>query len=43
VNLTGRFLIVGRAKSEAGEGRAVPLNDELYDAFVQHKAGYEKK
>jgi integrase len=43
INLTARFLTVGRAKTEAGEGRTIPFNDELYEAFVQHQAEYEKK
>ena len=43
INLTARFLTVGRAKTEAGEGRTIPFNDELYEAFVQHRAEYEKK
>ena len=43
VNLSGRFLMVGRAKTEAGEGRTVPFNDELHEAFVQHRVSYEKK
>ena len=42
INLTDRFLTVGRAKTEAGEGRTIPFNDELYEAFVQHQAQYEK-
>lgn len=35
--LSGRFLTVGGAKTEGGEGRIIPLND-LYEAFVQHRA-----
>ena len=38
INLTDRYLAVGRAKTEAGEGRTIPFNDELYEAFVQHQA-----
>ena len=37
VDLSGRFLTVGGAKTEGGEGRITPLND-LYEAFVQHRA-----
>jgi len=33
VNLSGRFLTVGGAKTEGGEGRI-----NLYEAFVQHRA-----
>jgi integrase len=43
INLTGRYLTVGRAKTEAGEGRTIPFNDELYEAFVQHQAQYKAK
>jgi integrase len=34
---------VGRAKTEAGEGRIVPLNDETYEALVKHREWYIKK
>jgi integrase len=43
INLASRFLAVGRAKTEAGEGRTIPFNDELYDAFLQHQAQYRVK
>ena len=43
INLTDRFLTVGRAKTEAGEGRTIPFNDELHEAIVQHRAQYEVK
>jgi integrase len=43
INLADRFLTVGRAKTEAGEGRPIPFNDELYEAIVQHRAQYEAK
>lgn len=43
VNFDSRFLTVGRAKTEAGEGRTVPFNDDLYQAFVQYRARYENK
>ena len=33
INLTGRYLTVGRAKTEAGEGRTIPFNDELYETL----------
>jgi integrase len=41
INFSGRFLTVGRAKTEAGEGRTVPFNEELYEALVQHQAQYQ--
>jgi DNA-binding PadR family transcriptional regulator len=34
---------VGRAKTAAGEGRVVPLNEEVYQALLKHKAWYIKK
>jgi integrase len=43
IDFKARFLRVGRAKSEAGEGRTIPLNSELYDVLVQHRAWYEEK
>ncbi len=43
INLADRFLTVGRAKTEAGEGRTIPFNDELYEAFLQHQAQYRAK
>ena len=43
INLTDRFLTVGQAKTEAGEGRTIPFNDELYESILQHRAQYEAK
>jgi integrase len=43
INMTDRYLTVGRAKTEAGEGRTVPFNDELYETFVQYRVEYEAK
>ena len=34
---------VGRAKTAAGEGRVVPLNEEVYQALLKHKVWYIKK
>ena len=31
------FLRVGRANTEAGEGRTIPFNSELSDALVLHR------
>jgi integrase len=36
VDLHKRFLIVGRSKTEAGEGRTIPLNAALFEALQQH-------
>jgi integrase len=43
VNLKVKTLQVGRAKSDAGEGRVVPLNSELFDALVNHRVWYLKR
>ena len=43
VNLQSRTLQVGRAKTAAGAGRIVPLNSDLYDALIEHRAWYEEK
>jgi len=38
VNFVAKTVKVGRAKSEAGEGRVVPLNSEVYQALIDHRA-----
>jgi integrase len=43
VNLKAKTVQVGRAKSEAGEGRIVPLNSELYEALCAHRDWYIEK
>ena len=43
VNLKAKSLQVGKAKSDAGEGRIVPLNSELYEALVNHRTWYLEK
>jgi integrase len=43
IDLEARFLRVGRAKTEAGEGRTIPFNAELNDALVSHRMWYEEK
>ncbi len=43
VDLKGKSLQVGKSKSDAGEGRVVPLNSDLYDALVEHHAWYQKR
>ena len=40
VDLNKRFLIVGRSKTEAGEGRTIPLNAALFEALRQHAEWY---
>src|SRR5580698_4290667 len=43
VNLKARTLQVGKAKSDAGEGRIIPLNSELYEALENHGEWYRKR
>jgi len=43
IDLRAKFLRVGRAKTEAGEGRTIPFNTELNNAFADHRTWYEKK
>jgi integrase len=38
-----RFLTVGKSKTDAGEGRTIPLNSELYAAVAEHKVWYTSK
>jgi integrase len=43
INFVAKTVQVGRAKSEAGEGRIVPLNSEVYQALDDHRAWYRKR
>jgi integrase len=43
LDLTKRFLIVGRSKTEAGEGRTIPLNSALHDALSKHALWFEQR
>ena len=43
INFAAKTVRVGRAKSEAGEGRIVPLNSEVYQALIDHRAWYCKR
>jgi integrase len=43
INFVAKTVRVGRAKSEAGEGRIVPLNSEVYQALIDHRAWYSKR
>jgi integrase len=40
VDLEKRFLIVGRTKTDAGEGRTIPFNPPLYEALKEHSEWY---
>jgi len=43
INFVANAVQVGRAKSEAGEGRIVPLNSEVYQALIDHRAWYRMR
>ncbi|HTF62656.1 MAG TPA: tyrosine-type recombinase/integrase [Edaphobacter sp.] len=43
VDLKEKSLQLGKSKSDAGEGRVVPLNSDLYNALVEYHAGYQKR
>lgn len=43
VDLDKRTVQVGRAKTKAGSKRIVPLNDEVYEVLVAHRAWYSKR
>jgi integrase len=43
IDLKAKSLQVGKSKSDAGEGRVVPLNSDLYDALVEHNAWYQER
>jgi integrase len=43
IDLEERYLAVGRSKTEAGEGRTIPLNSALYQALVDHAAWYKER
>jgi integrase len=40
IDLERRFLIVGKSKTEAGEGRTIPLNPPLHAALEYHAQWY---
>jgi integrase len=37
------YLQVGKSKTDAGEGRTIPINSVLRQAIFEHRAQYEKK
>lgn len=43
VDLDKRFLTVGQSKTEAGEGRTIPLNNSLFSALVAHSRWYTNR
>ena len=43
IDLDKRYLAVGHSKTEAGEGRTIPLNSALYQALVDYAAWYHER
>ena len=43
IDFAGKFLTVGKSKTDAGEGRTIPLNSELFTALNDHLAWYTNK
>jgi integrase len=43
IDFTKKFLAVGRSKTEAGEGRTIPLNSSLFEVLSDYSAWYREK
>ncbi|MFL6353072.1 MAG: tyrosine-type recombinase/integrase [Bryobacteraceae bacterium] len=43
LNLTKRMLTVGQSKTNAGTGRTIPMNDELFAAAVEYAKWYAER
>jgi integrase len=43
VDLRDSILTVGPSKTEAGEGRTIPLNSDLLPAMIEHARWYERR
>jgi len=43
IDLAKRYLAVGRSKTEAGEGRTIPLNSVLYEAIAGYVNWYTER
>jgi integrase len=43
IDFDRRILTVGRSKTAAGEGRTIPMNDDLFAALVDHAKWYAGK
>ncbi len=43
LDLAKAYLTVGGSKTEAGEGRTIPLNTSLVEAFVEYSKWYTKR
>jgi len=43
INFEKRYLAVGRSKTEAGEGRTIPLNSVLHEALSAYSKWYTER
>jgi integrase len=43
IDFEKRFLTVGKSKTDAGEGRTIPLNAELFTALTEHSTWYTNR
>jgi len=43
IDFAKKFLAVGRSKTEAGEGRTIPLNSSLFEVLSDYSAWYKEK
>ena len=43
INFAKEFLALGRSKTEGGEGRTIPLNSSLFEAFSDYAEWYVEK
>jgi integrase len=43
IDFDNRLLTVGKSKTTAGEGRVIPLNDDLFAALIEHARWYTGK
>jgi integrase len=43
IDFTKKFLAVGRSKTEAGEGRTIPLNSALFEVLSEYAVWYREK
>jgi len=43
IDFTKKFLAVGRSKTEAGEGRTIPLNSSLFEVLSEYTVWYREK
>jgi integrase len=43
IDFTKKFLAVGQSKTEAGEGRTIPLNSSLFEVLSEYAVWYREK